>query len=209
MRGPASTSGIVSVGNNSNIKSNSGTKVDAEGVSTSSDMDVVGTTVFTKEEVPLVQMYGNIGIDVVQGQGSMACSGTQSEVGVRAGTVMGVGALVYETYVKIGFVLRSNSELGVGTECWRTLYLRDLQQFPFSEPFGCFLGKLFPQIRTALAALPNPGEVVVMYTACVQESGSGSLGGVGKGQTPPPPQSAAQYQTIGTLDEESAAIIGR
>lgn len=112
----------------------------------------------------------------------------------------GQGMIAYEVIMQVGFVLRKNEALGIGEDCWRLIYPRDLQSDSSSIPFGQFLSTFFPQMRSVINGIHDLTTVVVKYFPHALELPV---------QQPPRSDAAPAYQTIGTLDEPAIAVLAR
>ena len=113
----------------------------------------------------------------------------------------GTGVIVYEMVMKIGFIIRANKSLNIPDDCWRVIYSRELHSTSLQAPFSTFLGDLFPQLRSVLAKFDNLEECVVKY--CPHSASNEKL------TKPPSMLESSYYQTIGTMTETSADMIGR
>lgn len=111
------------------------------------------------------------------------------------------GVVVYEVVIKVGFIIRACESLNILEDCWRVIYPRDLLSSSLQAPFTTFLGEFFPQLRSRLCKLENPDDFVVKY--CAHPGNNEKL------SQPPSPLSASCYQTIGTMNETAASMIGR
>jgi hypothetical protein len=111
------------------------------------------------------------------------------------------GVVVYEVVIKVGFIIRACESLNILEDCWRVIYPRDLLSSSLQAPFTTFLGEFFPQLRSRLCKLENPDDFVVKY--CAHQGNNEKL------SQPPSPLSASCYQTIGTMNETAASMIGR
>lgn len=85
----------------------------------------------------------------------------------RSNEVLGRGVLAYEIRIQVGIVVRSNQELGIKDDCWRFLYVQELQSYgrpakkgnaaAANQPnmdeedeevcFGQYLSQFFPQLK--------------------------------------------------------------
>lgn len=114
---------------------------------------------------------------------------------------LSTGVVVYEVVIKVGFIIRACESLNILEDCWRVIYPRDLLSSSLQAPFTTFLGEFFPQLRSRLCKLENPDDFVVKY--CAHPGNNEKL------SQPPSPLSASCYQTIGTMNETAASMIGR
>lgn len=112
----------------------------------------------------------------------------------------GQGIIAYEIVMQVGFVLRKNEALGIGEDCWRLIYPRDLQSESSAVPFGQFLSTFFPQMRSVMSGIHDLTSVVVKYFPHALELPV---------QQPPRSDAVLAYQTIGTLDEPAVAVLAR
>ena len=131
------------------------------------------------------------------GRNEEAVAVTQEEVV----PIVGLGVIVYEVVMKVGFIVRTSSSLNIKEDCWRVLYPKDLLSNSFQVPFATFLGILFPQLRSLLGKLENLEECIVKYCA---HTGSNE-----KLSQPPESLGSSCYQTIGTINETASSIVGR
>lgn len=137
-------------------------------------------------------------------QAKSACGRSDETVAVsqeEIAPIVGLGVIVYEVVMKVGFIVRTSSSLNIKEDCWRVLYPKDLLSNSFQVPFATFLGILFPQLRSLLGKLENLEECIVKYCA---HTGSNE-----KLSQPPESLGSSCYQTIGTINETASSIVGR
>ena len=123
-------------------------------------------------------------------------SGGESRLSVPQGS----GVLVYEVVIKVGFIIRASASLDIPEDYWRVVYPRDISS-NLQAPFATFLTDLFPQLRSKLSKLEDIRDCVVKYCAHAGENE--------KLSQPPLAPKASCYQTIGTMNESAATMIGR
>jgi hypothetical protein len=112
----------------------------------------------------------------------------------------GHGVLAYEVLMQVGLVLRANADLDIDEDCWRLVYLRDLQSETQTASLSAFLMRFFPQLRVVQDKIAEARTIVVKYLA--------------HSVTPPLTQAPAlqavgMYQTVGTVDEHASAVLSR
>ena len=129
-------------------------------------------------------------------RGDLLKSGEYSDV-----ITQGTGVVVYEVVMKIGFIVRANKSLNIPDDCWRVIYPRELHSTSLQAPFATFLCDFFPQLRSVLSKLDNLQDCVVKY--CPHSATNEKL------SQPPCMLGSSYYQTIGTMTDTAANMIGR
>jgi hypothetical protein len=134
----------------------------------------------------------------------------------------GKGVIVYEITIQIGIVVRKNAELGIEEDCWRLIYLNDLQTFVKQyESFYAFLMAFFPQLIPAFLPFLNKKKT---SKAAKEEEEQDSISNnkmvlvrYSSHPFPEPPvqeppaklEKLSSYQTIGLLSESTEMIFSR
>ena len=152
-------------------------------------------------EIPKPQQGSGQELSSADGMNSGVLSNSDMKCDMSDVSTQGTGVIVYEVAMKIGFIIRANKRLNIPHDCWRVIYPRELHSTSLKAPFSNFLGDLFPQLRSVFAKLDNLQDVVVNYSP---HSASNE-----KLTKPPSILESSYYQTIGTMTETSADMIGR
>lgn len=151
-------------------------------------------------------------------------------------TNKGFGMLAYEIRIQVGIVLRQNIQLGMKEDCWRCLYVQELQSYGNRHSsnnnnnnsdvysFGQFLMQFFPQLKpifrhntTTNTSPPDFGNVIIKYYPHpLTLDNNNNNNNTNSSITSPPPRpdhhnssNVSCYQTLGTLDEPTSDIFAR
>jgi hypothetical protein len=137
---------------------------------------------------------------------------------------MGLGVIGYEMVIQIGLVVRKNPDIGLNEDCWRLIYLSDLQNLSkqFTN-FAHFLMGFFPQLFPILTPFLSTNTDMTTITNSTS-SNPNNNNTSNKSlmlikyfahqfdlpiYEPPSMEKLSSYQTIGLLNETTEMIFSR
>jgi hypothetical protein len=116
-----------------------------------------------------------------------------------------VCVLAVEQSVQFVLMIRECSALGLGEDCWRHVYLHDLQFSSDNMTMADYLSALFPQFRIALT---RNNDSIVLSDVVVKYRLYGYVDPTRECSSPGThPNGGQSYQTVGVLDDQAGKIL--